>query len=566
MKHALIPVTLLMVIGCSDANTRQTTCGATIQANANSEILKNPLDLGAGLGGYLKMKSDSAERPETFCNAFPQYHPQTKSYIMFSGVHCFGKTKLPQGAFYLSQNLGYMPSEAKELYREKLLNSIAKIESIGPKTVAVLKDRSSYSQGNSPVTKCQIMTDALSPEILSKYSIACFSGADLRVAQVSLKGTGKFKSDFNKLQKNTVELGKADEAAGFEHSKAFASLAVAREFAIQSKAIVYAMGQIALASAGNVKDPELVKELSSPEAQKTMLNWQWDNLAPLIGMREMDKTLAASAVITANNMSQKEFEKFATTASKLISLQKDFIDKAEEYELALYNLAKKNVKLDDIKVKVTVKNDPDAQGIVKSQTTHLSLGKAVPMDKLTEKDAMAVHFDDENKAVLMLVKKGTKDIQKINFEKSDSGSALMSEDGVIALTLVTWDGVPVEGILRPPVDVQPHFEPSDKPTLAGGKDKKPGKATTDTPEATQNGGGFLGDLAGAFAKVLTPSEKQPPENAENKPSTQPKTEDDTKPIEEGPANNRGKIAMVDKSDSDANGQKGSTTTGIRSCN
>ena len=63
-----------------------------------------------------------------------------------------------------------------------------------------------------------------------------------------------------------------------------------------------------------------------------------------------------------------------------------------------------------------------------------------------------------------------------------------------------------------------------------------------------------------------PSEKQPPENAENKPSTQPKIENDTKPIEEGPANNRGKIAMIDKSDSDANGQKGSTTTGIRSCN
>lgn len=38
------------------------------------------------------------------------------------------------------------------------------------------------------------------------------------------------------------------------------------------------------------------------------------------------------------------------------------------------------------------------------------------------------------------------------------------------LTLVTWNGVPVEGIVRPPADVQPHIEPSHKPrTLAGGQ-------------------------------------------------------------------------------------------------
>ena len=568
MKYALVPMALLMVLGCSDANSRTNTCGAGVQANASSEILKNPLSLGAGLGGYLKMKSDSIEFPESFCNAYPQYNKQTKSYIMFSGVHCFGSTFQSAGEFYLSQNLGYMRAEAKELYREKLNSIILKNKTFGPKTIAVLADRSSHSQSTAVIKKCDIASESISlpPEILSQYSIACFSGADLRVAQVSFNATGKFKRDFDKLQKNTVELGKADDAAGFEHSKAFASLAVAREFAVQSKAIVYGMKQIALASVGDDTDKDLIKELATSEAQKNMLEWQWDNLAPLIGMREMDKTLAASAVITANNMSQKEFETFATSASKLNSLQNDFQEKAKKYELALYNLAKKNVKLDDIKVKVTVKNDPDAQGIVKSQTTHLSLGKAVPLEKLTEKDPLGVQFDDTNKAVLLLVKKSTKDIQKINFEKSDSGSALMSDDGIIALTLVTWNGIPVEGIVRPPVDVQPHIEPADKPTLAGGKDKKPGKTITDTPEATQNSGGFLGDLAGAFAKVLTPSEKKPPENAENKTTTPPKTDDDSKPIEQSPGNNRGKIAMIDQQENDSGAQKGSASLGIKGCN
>ena len=387
------------------------------------------------------------------------------------------------------------------------------------------------------------------------------------MAQVSFNATGKFKQDFNKLQKNTVDLGKADDAAGFEHSKAFASLAVAREFTVQSKAIVDGMIRIVEAQNGLTSDKELLKELSTPEAQKTMLNWQWDNLAPLIGMREMDKTLAASAVISASNMSQKEFEAFATSASKLNRLQNDFQAKSDEYELALYNLAKKNVKLADLKVKVTVKHDPDAQGIVKSQTTHLSLGKAVPLDKLTEKDPLGVQFDDTNKAVLLLVKKSTKDIQKITFEKSDSGSALMSDDGIIALTLVTWDGIPVEGILRPPVDVDPVVPPTDKPnTLAGGKDKKPGKGYTDTTEATQNGGGFLGDLAGAFAKILAPSEKKPPENAENKTTIPPKTDEDTKSIEQSPGNNRGKIAMVEQSDSDSTAKKGSSLNSIQRCN
>ena len=421
----------LMMIGCSDANSRTNTCGGEIQANASNEILKNPLSLGAGLGGYLKMKSDSVEFPESFCNAYPQYNPQTKSYIVFSGVHCHGSTKQPQGEFFLSQNMGYMRAEAKELYREKLNNAILKNKIFGPKTIAVLKDRTSHSQNSKTKNQCRASTENLTlpPEVLSQFSVACFSGADLRVAQVSFNATGKFKRDFEKLKKNTVEIGKADEAAGFEHSKAFASLAVAREFAVQSKAIVYGMAQIAMASEGKDKDPDLVRELSSPEAQKTMLAWQWEHLAPLIGMREMDKTLAASAVVTASNMTQKEFETFATSASKLNRLQKDFQEKGEEYELALYNLAKKNVKLDDIKVKVTVKNDPDAQGIVKSQTTHLSLGKAVALDKLTEKDPLGLQFDDQNKAVLLLVKKGTKDIQKINFEKSDSGSALMGDDG-----------------------------------------------------------------------------------------------------------------------------------------
>jgi hypothetical protein len=93
--------------------------------------MKKPLDLGAGLGGYLRMNAESSDKPSNFCNAFPQYNPQTKSYIVFSGVHCFGATKQPQGEFYLSRNLGYMPAEAKEIYREKLLNSIEKIASIG---------------------------------------------------------------------------------------------------------------------------------------------------------------------------------------------------------------------------------------------------------------------------------------------------------------------------------------------------------------------------------------------------------------------------------------------------
>ncbi len=115
--------------------------------------------------------------------------------------------------------------------------------------------------------------------------------------------------------------------------------------------------------------------------------------------------------------------------------------------------------------------------------------------------------------MLLLVKKGNKDTQTVTFEPTDSGSALMGDDGVLALTLVSWNGKLIEGIVLPPVDIQPHFEPADKPTLAGGKDKKPGKTTPDTPEATQNDGSFLGDLAGAFAKVLTPSDKKPPENA-----------------------------------------------------
>ena len=78
-------------------------------------------------------------------------------------------------------------------------------------------------------------------------------------------------------------------------------------------------------------------------------------------------------------------------------------------------------------------------------------------------------------------------------------SALMGDGGVIALTLVTWNGIPVEGIIRPSVDVQPHIEPSDKPKpLAGGKDK-PGTSTQNQPTENPNGG-----LSRAIGKPKAP--------------------------------------------------------------
>ena len=68
-------------------------------------VLKNPLDLGAGLGGYLRMNAESADKTPAFCNAFPQYNSQTKSYLVFTAVHCFGSNNVPAGEFYLSQNI-----------------------------------------------------------------------------------------------------------------------------------------------------------------------------------------------------------------------------------------------------------------------------------------------------------------------------------------------------------------------------------------------------------------------------------------------------------------------------
>lgn len=186
MKHSILPVTLLMALGCSDANSRTNTCGGEIQANASNEVLKNPLDLGAGLGGYLRMNAESADKTPAFCNAFPQYNSQTKSYLVFTAVHCFGSNNVPAGEFYLSQKLGYMRADAKELYREKLRTIIAENKSFGPKTKAIFNDKFGRTDKQPSVDTCLAMSEALPPEILKQYSIACFSGADLRVAHNAL--------------------------------------------------------------------------------------------------------------------------------------------------------------------------------------------------------------------------------------------------------------------------------------------------------------------------------------------------------------------------------------------
>ena len=568
MKHALLPVAWLVAVGCSDGNSRQNTCGAGVQGLVRDDLAQKPLDLTKAPGGLLKMNADVAGMADSYCNAFPMYNPQTKSFLVISGLHCLSSTFEPKGEFFLSLEKGYIKADSKEIFREKLTTAIAANKSFGPKAKAIFNDKLSIPQIEPGVRKCQSMTRSLPPELLSQYSVACFSGSDLRVAQINFNPTGKFKADFDKLKKNTVELGKADDAAGFEHQKAFASIALAREFAIQSAGIVEGMKKLSRTMAGNEPDPDLIKELSTPEAQKNIVQWEWDYLAPLIGLREMDKTLAASAVVPQQLMTFKEFEEFAKNSEKIIEMQRKFVKLSGNYDSSLYNLAKKNVKTDDVKLKFTVTSTAQKMGDKdSSRTSFLSLGKAVTLDKLSDKDELGIQFDDKNNAVLLLVKKREKN-QILTFLPTDSGSALMGDDGVIALTLVTWDSRPVEGIMRPPITVEPHVDTQDAPpAMANDKDKKPGKTTTTDTPAKQNEGGGFGDLASAFAKILRADDKPKPENTDKPITTEQKTNDDKKQGEQLPPNDRGQIvAIEERNSSDSGAQKGSTSLGIKGCN
>ncbi len=577
MKNTILPVTLFLAIGCADGNSRTNTCGAGVQGLVRDDVAQKGIDLTRAPGGLLTMKAENSERPESYCNSFPVFNAQTDSFLMFSGVHCFGSTKQPQGEFFLSKKKGYLKAELKEVFREKIKNAIQKLEPIGPKTVAVFKDRLTYSQSVNAIEKCGLSGESinLSSAALSAYSVACFSGSDLRVAQVKLNPEKKFAKEFEKLKTNKIELGPIANADGFEHQKAFATIALAREHTQQSSAVLSAMKKLALAMQSDDKDPDLIKELASPAAQKSIIDWEWENLAPLIGLREMDKSLAASAVVPQQLMTFKEFEEFARNSTKINALQTQFQTKSRDYDTALYNLAKKNVKTDHVKVKFTVNHPAKAGGVETAETMFLDLGKAVTLDKLSESEDLGIQFDDENKAILLLVRKREKN-QLFTFQPTDSGSALMGDDGVIALTLVTYDGLPVEGIVRPPIGVEPHIETTEvPPAMANDKDKKPGKTNTQATPPKQNEGGFFGDIAGAFAKVLRPEQKVNPQNTTVPSKDTPKISDDSKPGKPSTdtsvltdTDRGGQIAMADeRSNSDSTAQKGgSTTLGIKSCN